>query len=82
MAAQEAVERLSCDPPEEEESDGESEAVPLAVQLIRLLSLFAKSEYVWFQYQYRGLTRVPTSSLPSTCTPQIPIADAGTAGRT
>jgi hypothetical protein len=79
MAAQEAVERLGTDP-SEEESDDESEGVPLAVQLIRLLSLLAKGEYVWLQY--RGSTRVSTSSLPSTSAPQIAIADAGTAGRT
>lgn len=43
MAAQEAVERLRSDP-SEEESDDESEGAPLAVQLIRLLSLLAKGE--------------------------------------
>lgn len=42
IAAQEAIERLKADL-SEEESDGESESVPLAVQLIRLLSLFAKA---------------------------------------
>jgi hypothetical protein len=79
MAAQEAVERMRTDP-SEEESDGESEGVPLAVQLIRLLSLLARSEYVWLRY--RVSTRVSTSSPPSTCAPQIAIANAGTAGRT
>jgi hypothetical protein len=50
IAAQEAIERLRADLSEsEEESDGESEGVPLAVQLIRLLSLFAKSEYICIQ---------------------------------
>jgi hypothetical protein len=48
IAAQEAIERLRADM-SEEESDGESEGVPLAVQLIRLLSLFAKSEYICLQ---------------------------------
>jgi len=42
ITAQEAIERLKANL-SEEESDGESEGVPLAVQLIRLLSLFAKT---------------------------------------
>jgi hypothetical protein len=80
MAAQEAVERLRTDP-SEEESDGESEDVAsLAMQIIRLLSLLAKGEYVWLLY--RGSTEVSTSSPPSTCAPQIAIAATGTAGRT
>lgn len=79
MAAQEAIEHLRADS-SAEESDDESEGVPLAVQLMRLLSLFANGEYVWLQY--RGSTEVSTSSLPSTCAAQIAIADAGTTGRT
>jgi hypothetical protein len=79
MAAQEAVEHLRADP-SAEESDDESEGVPLAVRLTRLLSLLANGEYMWLQY--RGSTKVSTSSYPSTCTPQIAIADAGTTGRT
>ena len=79
IAAQEAIERLRADLLAEE-SDDESEGVTLAVQLIRLLSLLANGEYVWSQY--RGSFEVSTSSLPSTCAPQIAIADAGTTGRT
>lgn len=79
MAAQEAIERLRADPLAEE-SDDESEGMPLAVQLIRLLSLLANGEYVWLQF--RGSFEVSTSSLPSTCAPQIAFADAGTTGRT
>jgi hypothetical protein len=41
IAAQEIIERLSG-----EESDGESEVVSLAVQLIRLQSLLTKCKYV------------------------------------
>jgi hypothetical protein len=52
IAAQEAIERLRTDI-SEDESDGELEGVPLAVQLIRLLSLFAKSEYICIQFIQR-----------------------------
>ncbi len=45
IATQEAVERLRADALEEE-NDDESESVPLAVQLMRLLSLLSKSEYI------------------------------------
>jgi hypothetical protein len=44
IAAQEIIERLSG-----EESDGESEVVSLAVQLIRLQSLLTKCKYVRLQ---------------------------------
>jgi hypothetical protein len=42
VAAQEVVERLRTDSGEESDGDGESEGMSLAVQLIRLQSLFAK----------------------------------------
>jgi hypothetical protein len=52
IAAQGAIERLKADL-SEEESGSESGGVPLAVQLIRLLSLFAKSEYICLQLMQR-----------------------------
>jgi hypothetical protein len=53
IAAQEEIERLRSELLEEE-SDDESEGVTLAVQLIRLLSLFAKSEYICLQLIQEG----------------------------
>ena len=78
MAAQEAIEHLRSDP-SEEDSDDESEDTPLATQLIRLLSLFAKGEYMWLQF--RESTKVSTFSLPSSCAPKITLADACTVSR-
>jgi hypothetical protein len=66
IAAQEAIERLRVDL-SEEESDGESEGVPLAVQLIRLLSLFAKSEYICLQ----SIRIVDQSFLPHLAFPRL-----------
>jgi hypothetical protein len=79
MAAQEAAERLRSDP-SEGDSDDESEDVPLATQLTRLLSLLAKGEYVWLQF--RGSTIFSTFSLPSSCAPKVTLADACTISRT
>lgn len=66
IAAQEAIERLKADL-SEEESDGESEGVPLAVQLIRSLSLFAKSEYMCIQL----VQRVDQFLLPHLAFPRL-----------
>ena len=79
MAAQEAVERLRSDP-SEDDSDDESEDVPLATQLTRLLSLLAKGEYMWLQF--RESTKVSTFSLPSSFAPKITLADACAVSRT
>ena len=79
MAAQEAVERLRSDP-SEEEIDDEPEDVPLATQLIRLLSLLAKGKYMWLRFG--GSTRISTFSLPSSCAQKITLADPRTASRT